>query len=49
MIDIAALPGPLQGLTTAGIVLSEAILLHVGYGWLARVAGPEFLDAIRDP
>ena len=49
MIDITALPGPLQGLTTAGIVLLEAILLHVGYGWIARLAGPEFVDAIRDP
>ena len=48
MFELATLPGSLEGLTTVGIVLAEALLLHVGYGRLTRVAGPNVEAALSD-
>ncbi|MFC4987891.1 MULTISPECIES: DUF7512 family protein [Saliphagus] len=40
MIDLAAYSSAVQAAALVGAVLLEAIVLHVGYGALERVATP---------
>ncbi|MFB6070305.1 MAG: hypothetical protein ABEJ76_04715 [Halanaeroarchaeum sp.] len=48
MFGISSLSGPLHAATLIGIVLVEALVLHVGYGSVFKVAGDEVISSIED-
>ncbi|XVH31245.1 DUF7512 family protein [Haloferacaceae archaeon DSL9] len=47
MFGFDALAGSAHAAATVGIVLAEALTLYVGYGALARVAGPSARQLLR--
>lgn len=48
MLDIASLGEPFHGVAVVGAVLAESLILYGTYGGLARIAGDELEDAVRD-
>ena len=40
MIDVVALPAPVQATLLVGVILVQAVILYAGYGVLERVASP---------
>ena len=42
MFGIESLSGNAQAAALIGLVLAEAIVLHVGYSMLTRIAAPRF-------
>lgn len=46
MIGIDTLGESTQAVATVGLILSEAITLHIGYGALTRIAGSTVHEAL---
>lgn len=47
MIGCGALSGSADAVVTIGIVLTEAIVLYVGYGAITQLAGPTAFELLR--
>ncbi|WP_164974814.1 DUF7512 family protein [Halegenticoccus tardaugens] len=47
MFEIGLLGGSVQAVITVGLVLSEAIILYIGYGALSQVASSTVLEALE--
>ncbi|MEF8779743.1 MAG: hypothetical protein V5A46_03585 [Haloferacaceae archaeon] len=48
MIDALGLPAAAQAAIVVGIVLLEAALLYVGYGYLENWAAPHVIERIQN-
>lgn len=46
MFGLEALTGSTRAFATVGLVLTEAIVLYLGYGALSRTVGAAAIDAI---
>ena len=46
MFGFEALSGSVEAAATVGLVLTEAIVLYVGYGALSGLAEPTILDVV---
>ena len=47
MFGIETLTGPVQAVALVGLVLVEAALLYVGYGWIERALQPLLVAALE--
>ncbi|WP_336359497.1 DUF7512 family protein [Haladaptatus sp. ZSTT2] len=47
MFGIETLPATVQAAATVGFVLSEALVLYVGYGTLTSLAGPTLNETVQ--
>ena len=48
MIESLGLPAWLQAALVVGVVLVEAVLLYVGYGYLEDWAAPRVIETIQN-